>query len=240
MQCTYHSTACFTHHLTANFTVPARARLAYLAVKLLWKHKLKSVCPALRSYHLKTLFLHYLESADSTVLQETGLEDIFHSLLLFIQDRLEEGCIPHYFISSLNLLQQPTVELALQTEKGLEICLEVIRDFLQRGVEEVFSDSTKNSLLLQEFKKNHPYLNMLVILFLLLLNVIALSGGAAIYFAILSGGLAVIISVLYASIVTLPLLLIILLAYSKLNKVSLVSLRRSLAPKQDQELAQID
>ena len=81
---------------------------------------------------------------------------------------------------------------------------------------------------------------MLVILFLLLLNVIALSGGAAIYFAILSGVLAVIISVLYASIVTLPLLLIILLAYSKLNKVSLVSLRRSLAPKQDQELAQID
>ena len=162
-------------HFTAHFTVPARARLAYLAVKLLWKQRLKSVCPALRSYHLKTLFLHYLESADSAALEDAWLQAIFHSLLLFIQRSLEEGSVPHYFIPSLNLLQQPTVVLTRQTEKELEICLVVIRDFQQRGIEDVFSDSTTNSLLLQEFKRIHPYLNMLVILLLLLLNVFALT-----------------------------------------------------------------
>ena len=206
-------------------------------MKILWKQRLKSVCPALRSYHLKTLLLHYLESTDSAALEEARLQTIFHSLLLFIQQRLEEGCIPHYFISNLNLLQQPTVELACQTKKELEICLVVIRDFQQRGVEDVFSDSTKNSLLLQEFKKRHPNLNLLVILLLLLLNVFALSVGAAIYLAILSGVLAVIISVLYASIVTLPLLLIMMLTYSKLSTASLLCLRRSPPPKREQDLA---
>ena len=132
------------------------------------------------------------------------------------------------------------MELALQTEKEMEICLVVIRDFQQRCLEDVFSDSTKNTLLLQEFKKKHPTLNLIVILLLLLLNLFALSVGAAIYLAILSGVLAVILSVLYASIVTLPLLLIIMLAYSKLSKVSPIWLRRLPAPKQEQELAQLD
>ena len=224
---------------TTQLTPPCRARLAYLAVKLLWRQRLKLVCPALRSYHLKTLLLHYLESADSAALDTAGVQTIFHSLLLFIQQRLEEGCVPHYFISSLNLLQQPTVELARQTKKELEICLVVLRDFQLRGVEDVFSDSTKNSLLLQEFKKSHPNLNLLVILLLLLLNVFALSVGAAIYLGVLSGVLAAIISILYASIVTLPLILVIMLAYIKLSTVSLWCLRRSPPTESDQELAQL-
>ena len=189
-------------------------------MKILWKHRLKSVCPALRSYHLKTLFLHYLESTDSAALEEARLQTIFHSLLLFIQRRLEECSVPHYFIPRLNLLQLPSQEEALQTEKELETCLEVIRDFQQRDVEDVFSDNTKNTLLLQEFKRNYPLLNIAVIFFLLLLNALAMCASAVIYVAILTSVLAIILSVLYASMVSVPLLLVTLLVYSQVSKVS--------------------
>ena len=187
-------------------------------MKLLWRQRLKLVCPALRSYHLKTLFLHYLETADSAALEEARLQTIFQSLLLFIQRRLEEGSIPHYFIPSLNLLQQPSQQEDRKTEKKLETCLEVIRDFQQRDVQDVFSDNTKNTLLLQEFKRNHPLLNIVVIFLLLLLNALAVCAGAVIYLAIFSSVLAVILSVLYASIVSVPIILVTILVYSQLSK----------------------
>ena len=41
--------------------VPAKARDAYVAVKLFWKNHMKAECSALRSYHLKTLLYNYLE-----------------------------------------------------------------------------------------------------------------------------------------------------------------------------------
>ena len=186
----------------------------------MWRQRLKQVCPALRSYHLKTLFLHYLETADSAALEEARLQTIFQSLLLFIQRSLEEGSIPHYFIPSLNLLQQANQQEDRKTEQELETCLEVIRDFQQRDVQDVFSDNTKNTLLLQEFKRNQPLLNIAVIFFLLLLNALAVCAGAGIYVAILSSVLAVILSVLYASMVSVPLLLFTILVYSQVSKVS--------------------
>ena len=152
----------------------------------MWRQRLKLVCPALRSNHLKTLFLHYLETADSAALEDARLQTIFQSLLLFIQRSLEEGSIPHYFIPSLNLLQQANQQEDRKTEQELETCLEVIRDFQHRDVQDVFSDNTKNILLLQEFKRNHPLLNIAVIFFLLLLNALAVCAGAVIYVAILS------------------------------------------------------
>ena len=38
------------------------ARMTYLAVKTLLKRKLKHICPFLKSYHLKTIFFHHMES----------------------------------------------------------------------------------------------------------------------------------------------------------------------------------
>ena len=187
----------------------------------MWRQRLKSVCPALRSYHLKTLFLHFLETTDSATLEVAEVETVFNSLLLFIRQCLEDGLISHYFIQDLNLLEMPTQQLAKRNEKELKMCVAVIKDFEQRDMEDVLSDNTKNTLILQEFKRVHPSLNILVIFILVLLNLVALSVGSLIYLAILSAFIAIFISFLYASVISVPLVLLAILAYTQFKKVCL-------------------
>merc|ERR1719318_1860282 len=51
--------------------VPANARLAFLAVKLAWKQGLKPACSKLKSYHIKTMFYHFLEAETKTSMHQT-------------------------------------------------------------------------------------------------------------------------------------------------------------------------
>ena len=61
--------------------VGTKARKTYLAVKLIVKQKLKQVCPFLKSYHVKTIFFHFMETKTKDYWEETDLETTILDLL---------------------------------------------------------------------------------------------------------------------------------------------------------------
>ena len=61
--------------------VGEKARKTYLAVKLLVKEKLKPVCPFLKTYHIKTIFFHFMESKTEEYWENTELNIAIGDLL---------------------------------------------------------------------------------------------------------------------------------------------------------------
>ena len=61
--------------------VGQKARKTYLAVKLLVKKKLKAACPFLKTYHIKTIFFHYMETKTEDYWNNTELETAINDLL---------------------------------------------------------------------------------------------------------------------------------------------------------------
>ena len=59
----------------------------------------------LESYHLKTAFLHYMMKEDQGWCGESVLEKHFLRFLRALQTYLESKCLPHRFLSSVNLLE---------------------------------------------------------------------------------------------------------------------------------------
>ena len=62
-------------------SVGEKARKTYLAVKMIVKRKLRAVCPFLKSYHIKTIFFHYMETKTEEFWEETELETSIKDLL---------------------------------------------------------------------------------------------------------------------------------------------------------------
>ena len=62
-------------------SVGEKARKTYLAVKMIVKRKLRAVCPFLKSYHIKTVFFHYMETKTEEFWEETELETSIKDLL---------------------------------------------------------------------------------------------------------------------------------------------------------------
>ena len=55
--------------------VQEKARMTYLAVKIFLKMNLKNICPVLKTYHLKTVFFHHMESKTEEYWENTDLEN---------------------------------------------------------------------------------------------------------------------------------------------------------------------
>ena len=87
--------------------LPLNARLCYLGLKLIFKKEIKERCPSvLKSYHMLTLFLWFMESRPVHSWEEDSdqsCEFNLRALFSFVSLRLENSDIPHYFIRSLNL-----------------------------------------------------------------------------------------------------------------------------------------
>ena len=65
--------------------VEENARKTYLAVKLIVKKKLKQICPFVKSYHVKTIFFHFMETKTDKYWEELELE-------MTIKDFLGKTC----------------------------------------------------------------------------------------------------------------------------------------------------
>ena len=89
--------------------LPNNARLCYIALKLIFKKYLQSICSSLKSYHFLTLFFWFMEQNDPTIWiqtnwSETSFKSILSKLMLFVAEALNTANIPHYFIRSVNLV----------------------------------------------------------------------------------------------------------------------------------------
>ena len=89
-------------------------KLCYIILKFIIKFyssKKKKTFPALKSYHLKTVFLHFAEEGHqvynlSDIKGNEDLNEIFHLLLERYINVLETKALPHYFMPSVNILGQ--------------------------------------------------------------------------------------------------------------------------------------
>ena len=70
--------------------VPHKARLAYVALKVFYKDNLKSICPSIRSYHLKTIFYHFLEKHQWEKYENSSVDSLVRELLKYLQLHLHQ------------------------------------------------------------------------------------------------------------------------------------------------------
>ena len=194
--------------------VTHRARLAYVAAKLFWKEKLKSVCPALRSYHLKTLFYHFLEDTPAEEVEESTTEELLQRLLLFIQKHLETRTCPHFFISSINLFDFTTSPSFEDTNQEIDLCVNTLQESLTltNMIPAMFSRNSKNLMIIHHFKAQHPYPWIVLVFSLMILNLSFFCAGAAVYICGFFSLLSIIISFLYGVFITVPVVFIAFLA----------------------------
>ena len=93
--------------------LPGRARNIYLRFKLLYKQELKEKYPEYKSYHMKTTFNWWMEEQELDTWEEgkgqlkTSAE-LLDSLVRKFKSFISNSYLPHYFLSSVNLM--PTSE----------------------------------------------------------------------------------------------------------------------------------
>ena len=143
--------------------VGEKARKTFLAVKLLVKKKLKPVCPFLKSYHIKTLFLNYMEGKTKDHWENAKLE-----LTMAIQDfaeyvvcAMESGHCPHHFISSVNLWEEESLG---QLKQGCEIIRKSVGDNLSKTI--IPHSFRSEELLKQIFQSSNSCLLTTTLVFL--------------------------------------------------------------------------
>ena len=195
------------------------ARMAYVAVKLFWKEKLKSVCPVLRSYHLKTLFYHFLEATSAEEVQDSTTEQLVNRLLQFIQKHLETRTCPHFFISNINLFDFTTSLSLEQTNQDISLCVTALKNSQadENIISTIFSRSSKNMMKIRHFKSQHHYYWMLIAASLVFLNLIFFCAGAIVYVCGFFAVISIVISFFYGAIISVPLILFALLSKKIVN-----------------------
>ena len=119
--------------------VPMQARYAYMALKSLFKKHWKPKCHFVKSYHLKTWFLWFLESKNEDFWKQQKTEnendfDQVYSFLKYIHEELGKTSCHHYFMADIDLLDQ-----ILKTRP--EAIKEII--FLRRELNQLLSPRTK-------------------------------------------------------------------------------------------------
>ena len=180
--------------------VPSTTRLAFLAVKLAWKHGLKSLCSSLKSYHLKTAFYHFLENVNPEDLKKAELEQIFISLICFLIMNLERGHICHFFIREVNLISH-------MTESDRFTCVTFFKQLGKRDMEKVFSESSRVEIMIQQFKEDKSKYHFIIgTIILIAANIVGICGGVAAYLIIFIITITLFICFLYSLIITLPMI----------------------------------
>ena len=106
-----------------------------MTVKLFYRSFLKPVCNVVRSYHIKTLFYHFMDSQNTNSIHrlETAtminVEELTQEFLEFLEAQLEKGDCKHFFIDPVNLWDFQEDSSAT---KELKICAQTINNFLRK------------------------------------------------------------------------------------------------------------
>ena len=143
--------------------VPDQARLAFLAVKLFYKQKLKSDCLFLRSYHLKTMFYHFLEKEADL----KSMRNITYNFLIYVEQCISKGHCPHYFIETLNLFRDSETQTS---DEEILKCLFIIRAALRdfpNSIYDELSDYSQTVQFQKIFFNRHPFRYCVTFLFIL-------------------------------------------------------------------------
>lgn len=86
--------------------VPNTAKKCFLALKIIVKDHLQPVVPTITTYAIKTTFLNTLEKHPVGFWQEDNIQECFLTLLKELHNVLLSRQCCHYWISSINLLDE--------------------------------------------------------------------------------------------------------------------------------------
>ena len=85
--------------------MPEKARMCFLGLKVIAKDYLSVLCPKLKSYHLKCIFLFSLEGRDPALWNNEQLEESFDYLLSKVMDCVETRNCPNFWFSEINMFK---------------------------------------------------------------------------------------------------------------------------------------
>ena len=140
--------------------------------------------------------------------------------LVFIHSHLKANNCPHFFIPTLNLFHFTSEDTSRDTI-NLEIssCLVIIKKFqnYRNLLSSLFSKKSKSVMRISKFKDTCPYLYILATLFLVIINLVVICLGAVVYVSGLFSLVSLLISFVYGSIVSIPVIIISSVVYSSVK-----------------------
>ena len=83
--------------------LPKEARMCFIGIKLIAKDYLSVICPKLKSYHLKMIFLNCMQTRDPALWNEENVEDSFHYLLSKVSNCVEMRNCPNFWFPQINM-----------------------------------------------------------------------------------------------------------------------------------------
>ena len=87
-------------------------------MKLIFKKHINIKKPSiLKSYHLLTLFLWFMEQTEEKYWKDdsfTAFENNLKEMLLYVADKIAAKNVPHYFIRKLNLVNLPGLKTLIE------------------------------------------------------------------------------------------------------------------------------
>ena len=197
-------------------------RLAFVTVKLFYRRNLKAVVNIFRSYHLKTLFYHFMDTQSILSTQDTEVdelivvEEIVERFLKFVQAQLEKRECPHFFIDSVNLWKLHDDHSAAQE---FDFCSQTIQNFLKKFnssktlVKNTFCPNSRMEMMILDMKKKSTRKIKVFVASLVFLNIASLVLGTMFYLAGFAFVITILICFVYASLIMVPVILLFAFIY---------------------------
>ena len=120
--------------------VPVTAKKCFLALKIILKDHLQPVAPAISSYHIKTIFLNFLEKVPVGFWVESNIEECFLALLTELRDALVSKNCRHHWFSFINLFGKKQTSCFCIETKSLQRLAKKVQTILNDPAPFIFDD----------------------------------------------------------------------------------------------------
>lgn len=120
--------------------IPEVARTCFVALKVIAKDYLLVNCRCLKSYHLKTILQHSIETTGLEFWCEEHLEECFSELLINLTIAIEEKRCPHFWLPDINLFE----DLSEKKQKKLLQVLRKVKGKPEKFIELLTEEEEKN------------------------------------------------------------------------------------------------
>ena len=141
--------------------IPEVARTCFVALKVIAKDYLSVNCRCLKSYHLKTLLLHSIETTGLEFWCEEHLKECFSQLLINLTTAIEEKRCSHFWLPDINFFEDLREKDQKKSLKVLRKVKEKPEKFIELLTEEEEKTQTDNIKLAQLTGAFEPIMNLI-------------------------------------------------------------------------------
>merc|ERR1711872_1116155 len=99
-----------------------------------------------------------------------------------------------------------------KTEKSF--CVSFLQQLGRQKMENVFCRGSRMEMKIQEFHEQHPYLYIIVLIILIIVNLVGVCAGAAVYLAGFLFVFSLMICFLYSCVIYIPTIIVLFIIYT--------------------------